>query len=213
MTETTRRRRTRAEQQAETRARLLDAAAEAFATHGVAGASIDLITEQAGYTRGAFYSNFSDKGELLVELVTARMDRFAAQLPALLAASRPERIAGAARWLIDEEPPAEVLLLVELARQRREQPGTAELLAELNARTLGFIAELLERSPDVPADADPADRDALAHALLAGVLGLTLLRHLDVEVEPRAAELLLAGVLPGPGAHGATARDDAETTA
>ena len=52
-----------------TRRRLLDAAREVFAERGVIGATVEDICEHAGYTRGAFYSNFTDKDEVLVALV------------------------------------------------------------------------------------------------------------------------------------------------
>ncbi|ALL79567.1 hypothetical protein AD006_30645 (plasmid) [Pseudonocardia sp. EC080610-09] len=52
--------------QAETRSRLLAAAAEVFAEAGLAGASVERIIERAGYTRGAFYGHFGDKNALVV---------------------------------------------------------------------------------------------------------------------------------------------------
>lgn len=51
-----------------TRALLLDAAAEVFAEVGLDAASVEAITERAGFTRGAFYSNFESKDELLLAL-------------------------------------------------------------------------------------------------------------------------------------------------
>ncbi|MBN9195289.1 MAG: helix-turn-helix transcriptional regulator [Microbacterium sp.] len=53
-----------------TRARLLDAAFEVFAEVGLDAASVEAICERAGFTRGAFYSNFDSKDELFLELVT-----------------------------------------------------------------------------------------------------------------------------------------------
>jgi len=52
-----------------TRSRLLDAAFDIFAEHGVHAASVEMITEAAGFTRGAFYSNFSTKEELFFALM------------------------------------------------------------------------------------------------------------------------------------------------
>jgi AcrR family transcriptional regulator len=198
VTTDTRRRRTRAEQQAETRARLLEAGAEAFAAHGFEGASIDHIAELAGYTRGAFYSNFADKAELLLELSAARMEAFAAALPSILAAREDDQIGEAARWLVGQAPPVEVLLLVELARLRADNPHVAELLTGFVDRTLGFVDEVLEAAPDQPSPTTAAARTALPQALLSGVLGLSLLRHLGVDVDARTVELLLAGVLRSP---------------
>jgi AcrR family transcriptional regulator len=52
-----------------TRARLLEAAFEIFAEKGVHASSVEMITEAAGFTRGAFYSNFSTKEELFFALM------------------------------------------------------------------------------------------------------------------------------------------------
>ena len=52
-----------------TRRKLLDAAAQVFAEVGLDAASVEAICERAGFTRGAFYSNFETKDELFLELV------------------------------------------------------------------------------------------------------------------------------------------------
>jgi AcrR family transcriptional regulator len=52
-----------------TRQRILDAAREVFAERGVIGGSVEDICERAGFTRGAFYSNFNDKDDVLDALV------------------------------------------------------------------------------------------------------------------------------------------------
>ncbi|MCR2825998.1 TetR/AcrR family transcriptional regulator [Microbacterium sp. zg.Y909] len=52
-----------------TRGRLLDAALEVFAEVGLDGASVEKVCERAGFTRGAFYSNFASKGELFLALI------------------------------------------------------------------------------------------------------------------------------------------------
>ncbi|KAG8152576.1 TetR/AcrR family transcriptional regulator [Burkholderia catarinensis] len=64
-----RKRLTRDETREQTRRRLLDAAASIIAGKGLAAASVEEIAARAGYTRGAFYSNFDSKSELLVELL------------------------------------------------------------------------------------------------------------------------------------------------
>ncbi|WP_439592726.1 TetR/AcrR family transcriptional regulator [Microbacterium sp.] len=51
-----------------TRQKLLDAAAQVFAEVGLDAASVEAICEAAGFTRGAFYSNFETKDELFLEL-------------------------------------------------------------------------------------------------------------------------------------------------
>jgi AcrR family transcriptional regulator len=74
----TQKRLTRKEKQAETRAGLLDAAERVFLRRGLQGSSVEEIAAEAGFTRGAFYSNFESKDELFVELLHARVyDRYA----------------------------------------------------------------------------------------------------------------------------------------
>ena len=51
---------------ATTRARLLASARELFAEQGVNGASVEELCARAEYTRGAFYSNFAGKDELVL---------------------------------------------------------------------------------------------------------------------------------------------------
>jgi AcrR family transcriptional regulator len=61
-----------------TREKLLQAAYEVFAEAGVHAASVEMITERAGFTRGAFYSNFDSKEELFFALAEREMlKRFA----------------------------------------------------------------------------------------------------------------------------------------
>jgi AcrR family transcriptional regulator len=52
-----------------TRQRLLDAGAVVIARKGLNGASVEDIAAHAGYTRGAFHSNFRSKAELFIELL------------------------------------------------------------------------------------------------------------------------------------------------
>ncbi|WP_052466814.1 TetR/AcrR family transcriptional regulator [Mobilicoccus massiliensis] len=58
-----------------TRTRLLDATREVVAAKGVHGASVEEICEVAGFTRGAFYSNYADKDEILLDLVRRDQSR------------------------------------------------------------------------------------------------------------------------------------------
>lgn len=64
-----RKRLNREESRAQTRRALLAAASKVISKRGFGGASVEDIAEQAGYTRGAFYSNFKSKDELFIELL------------------------------------------------------------------------------------------------------------------------------------------------
>jgi AcrR family transcriptional regulator len=58
-----------------TRQRILDAAREVFAERGVIGGTVEDICERAGFTRGAFYSNFADKDDVIDALMEREQDR------------------------------------------------------------------------------------------------------------------------------------------
>jgi AcrR family transcriptional regulator len=64
-----RKRLTREDSRDLTTQRLLDAAQKLIAKNGLEGTSVEDIAAAAGYTRGAFYSNFAGKNELFIELL------------------------------------------------------------------------------------------------------------------------------------------------
>jgi TetR/AcrR family transcriptional repressor of nem operon len=57
----------RAEQKAESRARIIAAAAKLFRRNGIAATGIDQVTQCAGLTSGGFYAHFSSKSHLVRE--------------------------------------------------------------------------------------------------------------------------------------------------
>lgn len=59
----------RFEQRKLTRARLIDAALQLFSTSGYEHATIDDISQAAGYSKGAYYFHFSTKEDILLELL------------------------------------------------------------------------------------------------------------------------------------------------
>jgi AcrR family transcriptional regulator len=59
----------------ETRRDLLDAAARVFARKGLHGASVEDVSEEAGFSRGALYSNFESKEDLFLALWVERIER------------------------------------------------------------------------------------------------------------------------------------------
>jgi AcrR family transcriptional regulator len=78
-----RRRLSREETREQTTQRLLDAAEKVIARKGLDAASVEDIAETAGYSRGAFYSNFSGKEDLFIELLRRDHQKHAAQFDAL----------------------------------------------------------------------------------------------------------------------------------
>lgn len=97
---------TQGERRAETRQRLLDAAAELFAERGVEGSSVDAIAERAERTSGAVYDHFGGKEGLLFALLEGWVDDIAVVIDAELvtATTLDERVASI--WRNVSRPPA-----------------------------------------------------------------------------------------------------------
>jgi AcrR family transcriptional regulator len=69
------RERVRRQPRAKTREELLDAAARVFARRGFHGTSVEAVSEEAGFSTGALYSNFTGKEELFLTLYDERIQR------------------------------------------------------------------------------------------------------------------------------------------
>jgi AcrR family transcriptional regulator len=59
----------------DTREKLFEAAARVFEEQGIGGASIEAIAAAAGFTRGAFYSNFTSKDELIIAMLEDHVEQ------------------------------------------------------------------------------------------------------------------------------------------
>lgn len=80
---------------AETRGNLLSAAASVFADRGFGKATVEDVCERAGYSRGAFYSNFDSLDELFFALYNARGAAVVEAVGAVVAATPPDLPLGA----------------------------------------------------------------------------------------------------------------------
>src|SRR6202040_913137 len=70
-----RKRLTREESRAQTRATLMAAGRKHFLRHGLGGAVAEKIAEDAGYSRGALYANFDGKEDLFLAVIREEQDR------------------------------------------------------------------------------------------------------------------------------------------
>src|SRR5690625_4401432 len=66
----------RAERQHQTRIALVDAGREVFARDGFHGARLDRIAQEAGFSKGAVYSNFDSKADLFLTVMDANFELF-----------------------------------------------------------------------------------------------------------------------------------------
>ena len=77
----------RAESKAKTRARILEAAKAVFEREGYHGASLERIAATAGFTKGAVYSTFDSKADVMLALLEERAEWMQADLTEILTAA------------------------------------------------------------------------------------------------------------------------------
>lgn len=81
----------RAERQHQTRIALVDAGRGVFARDGFHGARLDRIAEEAGFSKGAVYSNFDSKADLFLAVMDANFELLqGANLDPFVGGSRPD---------------------------------------------------------------------------------------------------------------------------
>jgi AcrR family transcriptional regulator len=201
-------RKTRAERQAETRQALLDAAAKVVVERGLAGASVEAICASAGFTRGAFYSNFESKEQLFVELLQQRVYSHYREMAAERIAepeSRPTlRETGEQLARLQEDPRGRWLLrlILELLAEAGRNEGVRELAATFWAGTRELTAHSIREAAASTGEEPAADPQMLASALIALDIGLALQHYVDpdtvpLSVYPELYELLFGPLDPG----------------
>lgn len=168
---------TRTEQQAVTRERLLKAAEEVISRHGYGGASVDLIAAEAGFSKGAVYSNFDSKEAVFLELLGHYMERDFVELEKIVSLEPKKLVAAATKWLMATHADADCPLLVsELQLHARRSPDFAKryyVIQDKQTRTLARILTTYFKALSVAPPLDPID---LAGALTALAHGLSLQR-------------------------------------
>jgi len=178
-----------------TRNALVEAAAEVFARRGFHGASLEEIAETAGFTRGAIYSNFRSKEDLLLavaDLVNRKhIAAFtAAQEEATDQEARRTGAAAAAVWrdVIGSDPNL-VPLTLEFQLYALRNPAFRERLATLDRQQMERIANLIERESAAFGITLKLPALDLAHLMNATVMGLSEKAGVDVDNAERYARL------------------------
>jgi AcrR family transcriptional regulator len=174
-----RQRLTREESRTQTRERLIEAARHLFAQSGYGGAGVDAVAAAAGYSKGAFYSNFESKEAIFLELLSRHMAAEAEQLTALVDAERsPDEILDSLDgWLERMNADADwALLAMELQLQARRSPTFAKQYEALQARHRERLGGLIDRLFSLSGKTPPAPALDIAAALVALAHGVVLQR-------------------------------------
>jgi len=140
----------REESQARTRNLLIEAARREIVKKGFAQASVRDIADAAGFSQGAFYSNFPDKEAILLELVQRHQSEERAKIEAALSQAPDDAakaMAGIERWAATVNSDADfAVLAIELQLQALRSPSFAQGYNELNRkhrRALGLLVTKL----------------------------------------------------------------------
>jgi AcrR family transcriptional regulator len=195
--------RVRRRPRAETRRDLLDAAARVFARQGLHGASVDAVSEEAGFSRGALYSNFKSKEDLFLALWEERIERRRRELREVMKrAGAPAAGVGPAAADVMQSLERErewFLLYFEFVLHAARDQEFAERFERVREQGLGElaagIADGLEKA-GLETSLDPVD---LALALKALSYGLALERLANEDAVShqllgRVMELIFRGI-------------------
>jgi AcrR family transcriptional regulator len=181
---------TRSERQAETRARLLDAAVEVCAERGLRQARVEEIADRAGYSTGAIYSNFAGKDDLLLAVFEERLEpRLRALATPLIEARTAGEQAGESGELIGvmlTQERSYLLLLCEFWAYAAREPGVRERFARIRRGRRAIIeAMIVERVERHGIDVHPGPAE-LAAGFLACAIGILFEGLVDAELDARA---------------------------
>jgi AcrR family transcriptional regulator len=180
---------TRAEKQAQTRQALLNAAREVFLRRGFAGASVEEIAAEAGFTRGAFYSNFESKDELFVELLEQQVfevyRRMGRDLIDADAAPPVRETAEALAAVVrDADGSWAFRLVLELLAEAARRPELRRHARRFWSVTRDLTSEIVRRDYERTGTEPPADPRAIATAMIALDIGLALQHLVDPDDVP-----------------------------
>jgi AcrR family transcriptional regulator len=176
---------TRAEKRERTYEELIRAAEKLFVERGFHATSVDEIAFEAGYTKGAVYSNFESKEDLFFAVYERRADRGVAEIEQVLR---------------ENGPAAGLELLASDATQRRgrddgwlavyfefwahivRNPSLRQRFARIHARAAEPMTVAVERLAEERGIVMPVEARSLNVAMIAMVSGLSLERLTQPEV-------------------------------
>ena len=166
-----------------------------IAKKGLSAASVEDIAAAAGYTRGAFYSNFSSKGDLFIELLRRDHDKAMAEFSALRSDELSlDHIQARTRDLYSQlyRDTESFLNWTEArmlaARDAKFRAKLNTLIAEKRGQIAAFIEYFHQRAGVVPQV--PAEAMAMGFMSLCEGVSLSMLSS-PADVTPEAAESVL----------------------
>jgi AcrR family transcriptional regulator len=183
----------------DTRDKLFEAAARVFEEQGIGGASIEAIAAAAGFTRGAFYSNFKSKDELIIAMIEDHVAQSIRRNLDLL--SRHNNLADFIDTLktvdrsrqdpLARSPLLHMEMILFVARAEKRRPELAQRL-RARRKLIADIVETTARNSGKNPSLNPAWISAIVLALEDG---FRLHRLIDPETTPADSFLRAIGDL------------------
>lgn len=172
----------------DTRDRLFEAAARVFEAEGIGGASIEAIAAAAGFTRGAFYSNFDSKDALIIAMLEDHVEQSIRRNLELLARHKDlDDFIAALRAMdrsredpLGRSPLLHMEMILFVARAEKRRP---ELAKRLRARRK-LVADIVEAMARGKPNNRSLDPSWTAAVVLALEDGFRLHRLIDPETTP-----------------------------
>jgi AcrR family transcriptional regulator/ferredoxin len=194
---------------AETRERLLSAAADIFAERGYDGTRVADIAAAAGVSNGALYAHFASKAELLVQALRAHGRRLLAEaFAADPGRSITDLLLVVGQWLPLRRGAREYLVVEALVAARRDDDMAQPMRTYIGERA-DMLADLM-RAAQAAGELDPAlSPNALAHFCLLLAMGSSLITPDLHAVGTEEWAALLARVVTGLASTGPHTRSDA----
>ena len=168
--------------------KLFEAAARVFEEQGIGGASIEAIAAAAGFTRGAFYSNFNSKDELIIAMLEDHVEQSIRRNLDLLAVHKNladfiEALKAMDRTRQDplgRSPLLHIEMILYVARAEKRRP---ELAKRLRARRK-LVSDIVETTVKNGGGSRALNPAWTAAVVLALEDGFRLHRLIDPETTP-----------------------------
>jgi len=183
----------------DTREKLFEAAARVFEEQGIGGASIEAIAAAAGFSRGAFYSNFKSKDELIIAMIEDHVAQSIRRNLDLLARHRNladfidalKTMDRSRQDPLGRSPLLHMEMILFVARAEKRRPELAQRL-RARRKLIADIVEATSKNSGRNAAPNPAWTGAI---LLALEDGFRLHRLIDPETTPADSFLRAIGDL------------------
>lgn len=175
-----------------TREGILDAAQTCFHEFGVAGTSLAMIGERAGYTRGAVYWHFKNKSEVLTAMIDRERVPFIERLRRTASSKRTTPVLDLRSALlvsfreISEDERLRNMLEIMLRNDLSvESQAMQDMQREMSREELAIIAAAMQRARDLGQLREGVEVDTVARIISTSLTGVLY----SVMLEPELFEL------------------------